>query len=50
MNREQLVKALMARKLSTGTQNKTFCICMANAQQKVLCFASTRRSPASKRN
>jgi len=50
MNREQLIKELVVRKLSTGTQNKTFCVCMAGAQHKFLCFAGAGRGPASKRN
>ena len=48
MNREQLIKALVARKMTTGEKNKTICVCMANAQQKVLCFASAGRSPVAK--
>jgi len=50
MNREQLIQALVARKMTAGTQNKTFCVCMAGAQHKVLCLASAGRSPVAKRN
>ncbi len=41
MNREQLIQSIVARKLTAGTPNKVFCICMAAAP-------ATRRQPANK--
>lgn len=50
MNRDQLVKALVARKLTSGDKNKIICGCHVLAENRGICVKGGGRSAAGKRS
>jgi hypothetical protein len=40
MNRQNLIQNLVARKLQAANRPKIFCVCIAAAKTRALCFAA----------